>query len=642
MFLSRLKVKNFRLLKDLDLPLKNGLNVLLGENDSGKTAVVDCIRLILGSRDLERIQLTSDDFYKDNKSHTKQLKIEAYFEGFSDEEASQFLEWLEIKGVNPDGSLYYVLRIFLEAIRKDEKELVGKYDREVTYTINGGPDDIGTRIDPEVRDLLRITYLKPLRDAEQELAARRGSRLSQVLFAHEEIRIQDSNDPKSIVGIMRDANNKIQGHELISNQVKVINENYLSYFLLGENEIKAAIGITDPELKAILEQLKLSLTDLTGVDNTKHGLGLNSLLFMATELLLLGSPKSAALPLLIIEEPEAHLHPQYQMRLMEFLQLHLPKAQARNVQVIMTSHSPNLASKADLECIVLMRNGKTYPLGSEYTKLNANDYQFLRRFLDVTKSNLFFARGVIIVEGDAEQLLLPVIAQLIGRPFEKYGVSIVNVGHVGLFRYSRIFQRKNDPKLDIHVACITDLDIASDFAVDYLAKNKKGEHRKTKRDFTGDDILKKKNAIESRASGDPVITFVSPYWTLEHDLCCHNIQVALLVFEAIKLTLASQTKLDGLTADDEKGIIGEAQKEFQQWIGEKKSLEQISSLIYEPLYSKAASKVETAQYLARLLFENLKTISPQSARLLFPDYLLNAIDYVTYKPVEEKLMAEAL
>ena len=66
--------------------------------------------------------------------------------------------------------------------------------------------------------------------------------------------------------------------------------------------------------------------------------------------------------------------------------------------------------------------------------------QFLERFLDATKANLFFAKGLIMVEGDAENLLIPAIAQLIGKNLYQYGVSVVNVGSTAYKRYVNIFK----------------------------------------------------------------------------------------------------------------------------------------------------------------------------------------------------------
>src|SRR5207253_5104422 len=75
------------------------------------------------------------------------------------------------------------------------------------------------------------------------------------------------------------------------------------------------------------------------------------------------------------------------------------------VQVLLTTHSPHFASKVDLERLIIVSRRRCYPLLRAYTKLDPTDYEFLRRFLDVTKANLFFARGVTIVEGDAENLM---------------------------------------------------------------------------------------------------------------------------------------------------------------------------------------------------------------------------------------------
>jgi putative ATP-dependent endonuclease of OLD family len=104
-------------------------------------------------------------------------------------------------------------------------------------------------------------------------------------------------------------------------------------------------------------------------------------------------------------------------------------------------------------------------MGHNDTQLNQGDYKFLERFLDATKANLFFARGVIIVEGDAENILIPTIAEIIGTPLHGYGVSIVNVGSTAYKRYAKIFLRqdKDDEKyknewLDIPVSIISDKD----------------------------------------------------------------------------------------------------------------------------------------------------------------------------------------
>ena len=129
---------------------------------------------------------------------------------------------------------------------------------------------------------------------------------------------------------------------------------------------------------------------------------------------------------------------------MRFLQDKAGRGNAteHSIQILVTTHSPNLASAIDLDNLVLLQGGKAFSLASDRTQLSATDYRFLQRFLDVTKANLFFARGVLIVEGDAENILIPAIAGLIGHDLTESGVSIVNVGGVGMRRYAASFKER--------------------------------------------------------------------------------------------------------------------------------------------------------------------------------------------------------
>jgi putative ATP-dependent endonuclease of the OLD family len=628
MFLARLRIRNFRILKDADIIFHNGLNVLLGENDSGKSAIIDAIRLLLGTRDYERNLITVDDFFVDQNSRSREIYIEGVFKGISDEEVSLFLEWANIESSNEDGSLNYELQVKLRATRKEHHELANKYDREIRWDLTAGPDQDGSQLTQDARDFLRATYLKPLRDAELELAARRGSRLSQILLHHPVMLQQDINDDASIPGIVRQANDQVKNHPAISQPIQTLNQDYLANFTLGSTSIQASVDISDPQLRTILEHLELTLSDGAPFPKTRHGLGLNNLLFMATELLLLQSTNSPA-PLVMIEEPEAHLHPQFQLRLINFLEKQVEQNGAAKLQVLMTSHSPNLASKISLEKVLFIQKGKAYPMGAQFTMLDNSDYRFLQKFLDVTKANLFFARGILIVEGEAEQILLPTIATLIGRPLEQFGVTIINVGHVGLFRYARIFQRRDGAQIGIPVSCITDLDIPSPNAIEYLHRDRNGNHPSTYRDLAVDEINEKRARKIQRATGGDVQTFVSPYWTLEHDLCMQNQVIASLVNQAIKISVALNNMENALAVDEINRLKEDAQEELTNWLADGADINQISAHIYKSLYLKQASKVETAQQLSALLLENYRNQNPQDNRSLFPQYLVDAIERVT-------------
>ena len=128
------------------------------------------------------------------------------------------------------------------------------------------------------------------------------------------------------------------------------------------------------------------------VDENKVGLGSLNQLYMSMELLLLEETINT-FKLVLIEEIEAHIHPQAQLRVIKYLQ------SKENTQFIITTHSITLASVVKVENLILCNNNNVFPMNRGYTKLDAGDYEFLNRFLDATKSNLLFAKGVILDDG---------------------------------------------------------------------------------------------------------------------------------------------------------------------------------------------------------------------------------------------------
>lgn len=434
MYLSKLKLKNFRKYRELEVPFKEGLNVLIGENDSGKTAIIDSIRILMGTQSYEYYFIDEKDF--NNKNEILEIECTFSFKEDSKDKVAKFLEWITF-----DEKKEPKLIVRLKASIKDFK---------VKKAITAGEEGLDSRFD--LLDDLRVTYLKPLRDANTELTAGRFSRLSQILKNHK--LFVDQENSHVFLDTIKDFNTKInnyfkadgEGKSIISN----IN-NHLDDFLGKERlaDYNTDINITEDNLSSILNSLNLKIS------KNKVGLGTLNQLYMALELLLFETENNP-LNLCLIEELEAHLHPQAQLRTIKHFQNKLNK----NSQIILTTHSINLASSIKLENLILCKNNSAYPMGRDYTKLDTDDYEFLEIFLDATKSNLFFAKGVIFVEGDAENILVPAIAEIIGRPLHEYGVSVVNIGNVAFKRYSRIFLRKkSDEDIGVKVAIITDLDV---------------------------------------------------------------------------------------------------------------------------------------------------------------------------------------
>ena len=191
------------------------------------------------------------------------------------------------------------------------------------------------------------------------------------------------------------------------------------------------------------------------MEDNKSGLGSLNLLCMAAELLLF-SEETRGLKLTLIEELEAHLHPQLQLRLIDYL-----GSESKYGQFILTTHSITLGSTIPLEHMIVLRENMALAMDKNSTECSDSDYRFLERFLDATKANLFFAKGLILVEGDAENIMIPTIAKIIGKDLHQYGVSIVNVGSTAYKRYVNIFRRKDGNKYGMPVSIISDLDVRS-------------------------------------------------------------------------------------------------------------------------------------------------------------------------------------
>lgn len=489
MYLSNIKLWNFRKYgsdtfdidkPNLDLNFTEGLNVLIGENDSGKTAIIDAIKIVLKTHSYEYIKIEADDFY----NNSDRLRIELKFKGLLDEEAKNFTEWLtwDEKDLTP------ILRVFYDVRRKDYKILPSE--------VKAGADTEGYSLTAEAREYLKATYLRPLRDAENELISKRNSRLSQILLGDDIFKEKDI--PHPLVEKFERINTEVEEYFRSAKEAGHIKDNIDSYIkgFYGE-EKESLFEASKNDIKSILEKLSLSLNSQKNV-----GLGTLNRLFMAAELLHLNKKNWEGLRLGLIEELEAHLHPQAQMQVIETLQ------KQEEVQLIITTHSPNLASKIRLKNLIICNGDNAFPMGDEYTKLEKSSYVFLEKFLDVTKSNLFFAKGVILVEGWAEEILIPSLAKAIGFDLTAKGVSVVNVGNLGFDHYSNIFLRKNAPFMDIPVAVVTDCDVREyeENGNDYQKKDNIDSERENK-------IIE----IKSK-SFENVKYFVAPHWTLEYCL----------------------------------------------------------------------------------------------------------------------------
>ncbi|TBY24094.1 ATP-dependent endonuclease [Rhizobium leguminosarum bv. viciae] len=614
-FISEIFAQGFRCFEPgspLQLKLTPGLNILVGPNDAGKSAIIDAVRYTLWTRGDDYLRPDELDFHVDaTGARTSEFTITCTFDALTADEESRFLEWC----TNEKG----ILRLHI-CIRSARRLSPGGGSIIATQH-RAGKDGEGLPVDGELREYLKATYLKPLRDAERELRAGRRSRLSRILGAMPEMGPESKpgviGGKATLLDTLKAADKDVSDNTAVRGIASSVNTAFLDKLSFSDDPLVATLDLgAHGSFDQVLERFELYLNAKSGEGRVQRGLGYNNLLFMAAELLLLQSHPDQV-PFLLIEEPEAHLHPQHQTLFMEVLAARAAAGSGdaqKRVQVLLTTHSPQLAAGADLETMTMMVGHQAFPLAATYTRLDNSDYEFLRRFLDATKANLFFARALIVVEGDGENLLLPALAEKLGRPLSRHGVSIVNVGHRGLFRYSRILQRKVGPAVGIPVALIPDRDIPPKEAKALVGK------RMTEDELDAEVIEARMKTLR-RDVGDPVDAFIADCWTLEFDLALQPL-LAESVHQAVQLAKSSTRK-----PERRKKIIEAAKKEYQQWKHDGLTNLEIAVKIYDPVFNSNASKAEVAEELAAIL--RARPDTPADMRDRLPPYLVRAIDFVT-------------
>ena len=666
MYLSRLRLWNFRKYcsgadnkPGVEVLFHEGLNVLIGENDSGKTAIIDAIRYVLRTQSGEYIQFNDKDFYQDEHGNRRdEFKIECVFDGLNEQDSGLFWEWLSWN----EDKTRYLLKVWLHVKRKDNV---------ILPKFSAGIEGQAERMDSEARDLLKVVYFKPLRDALTDMTHGYKSRLAQILGAHELFKTQKdeqgNNKKHKLETDYENLKREIENFFKIGGNGEIITEginNFLhTHFLLNGDPRHAQIKLTGGELSEILRLLDLIM------EGNKSGLGSLNLLCIAAEMLLFNNQQKG-LKLALVEELEAHLHPQYQLRLIDYI-----SSQQKNEQFILTTHSITLASKIRLENLIVLKGNEVFPMSKEYTMMKPADYKFLERFLDATKSNLFFAKGLIMVEGDAENLLIPAIANVIDKPLNKYGVSIVNVGSTAYKRYVNIFKRRHNKSFGMPIAVISDLDVRaleyyddnskdrktpkywlrddlrSEFEkisteVDYdamstvfgsisafeeevrLHKNEKFrpigktiDHMKAiltedKREVLDEDILarireEKRTRLENSINVDKIKIFLPQAWTLEYEIAGSGLY--RLLATAIK---AAQMEKDHPELEISNKILNQLWNDVTDDFPDKGiPTKEEAYKIFEPLNDGTVSKAITAQYLAGMLAGELAPVSDGTVSL---------------------------
>jgi putative ATP-dependent endonuclease of OLD family len=468
MRISRIEIENFRNFRHLDVALGEHA-VFAGENAIGKSNLLAALRLVLDPSlpDTARV-LRFEDFWDGLRplGPEHRIRVSVELADFRDQPA--YLAQLGDCLVQPDPMVAALTYEF-----GPKEDLPGPPAKEADYAFRlYGGCNRDNRIDSQIRRRLPLLVLPALRDVEDSLASWRRSPLRPLL-----------DDAAARLG--RDQLVELAGgyEELAGDLAQIpeiaelgqrIGDRLLA--MVGEVHafpVHLGFAPTDPE--RLIRAVRL-LVDEQQRAVGEASLGSANLLFLVLKQLELDLAVREGLhdhTFLAIEEPEAHLHPHVQRLVYRSVlrrRAHLgggagadpggvPGAVGSDaVTLLLTTHSPHVVSVAPVRSLVLLRStagGGTEAVSTAGLALSREEEEDLERYLDVTRGEILFSRGIILVEGDAETYLLPAFAASMGYDLDRLGITISSVGGTHFAPYVKLLGRDG---LDIPFAVITDAD----------------------------------------------------------------------------------------------------------------------------------------------------------------------------------------
>lgn len=613
MHISSLSIRNFRNFRSAKLKFTKGINTIIGENGSGKTNLFYALRILLDNTLPRHISFYETDFNRSLgtwKGHW--LIISIVFEDLDASEEAQALAIHAFGQMKQESkgsySIYFrpkkeFRKEFYDYSLSEDKNIEGLKDiqnrltiedYETVYLCRGeadfsddenyrryvgdfdkiefpNPDDMeklafGTPLPSviSIHNEVSCTFIKALRDVESDLRSYANNPLLNLLRGREKtVKIAKQNE---IIESIDNLNEQISSLD----EVKEIRRGV-------DKSIKDAVGTTyapnidirselPNEMERLFQSLKLWVGDPDDLGYKgkiwELSLGGANLIYLSLKLLEYEKVKSEKIAnFLFIEEPEAHIHTHIQKTLFNNLK-------ENKTQVIISTHSTHISSVSKISSVnILARESQRSLVFYPAHKLKKDQTIRVERYLDAVRSNLLFAKGVVLVEGDAEQVLIPeMFKKVFGLSLDEIGVSLINIGSTGFENIAQIFHADRIQK---HCSILTDNDQSiiplpdePDTDDDYQKHCRKSQ----------ESGLERKKRLTDFCNGNSFLKLFFAKHTFEVDLLMNDnsyeyVQCLKNIYQQDKYIKQSESKLENKSVEIAgKEVLRIADKVGKGWL----------------------------------------------------------------------------